>query len=110
MYVNMREARIQIEEQRNRYDRSTSNGINNTNSTAQKSLQHVSCSGASVATSQDRTTLATWGGSSPVPSCSSEASEASDEGDGVSVSDSLPLSKFLSVRSCLLAITHLGIW
>ncbi|VDP98148.1 unnamed protein product [Trichobilharzia regenti] len=43
-------------------------------------LQRVSCSGASVATSQDRTTLATWGGSSPVPSCSSEeASEASGE-------------------------------
>ncbi|CAH8541936.1 unnamed protein product [Schistosoma margrebowiei] len=99
LYVNMREARIQIEEQRNRYDRSTSNGINNTNSTAQKSLQHVSCSGASVATSQDRTTLATWGGSSPVPSCSSEASEASDEGDGVSVSDSLPLSTCLSVSA-----------
>ncbi|CAH8537611.1 unnamed protein product [Schistosoma guineensis] len=99
LYVNMREARIQIEEQRNRYDRSTSNGINNTNSTAQKPLQHVSCSGASVATSQDRTTLATWGGSSPVPSCSSEASEASDEGDGVSVSDSLPLSTCLSVSA-----------
>uniref|UniRef100_A0A3Q0KLK8 GRIP domain-containing protein n=1 Tax=Schistosoma mansoni TaxID=6183 RepID=A0A3Q0KLK8_SCHMA len=97
LYVNMREARIQIEEQRNRYDRITSTGINNTNSSAQKPLQHVSCSGASVATSQDRTTLATWGGSSPVPSCSSEASEASDEGDGVSVSDSLPLSTRLSV-------------
>ncbi|CAH8496500.1 unnamed protein product [Schistosoma turkestanicum] len=99
LYVNMREARIQIEEQRNRQDRSTSTIVSSISSSAQKPLQHVSCSGASVATSQDRTTLATWGGSSPVPSCSSEASEASDEGDGVSVSDSLPPSTCLSVSA-----------
>ncbi|KAK4471746.1 hypothetical protein MN116_005145 [Schistosoma mekongi] len=99
LYVNMREARIQIEEQRNRHDRTTSTKINSVNSNAQKQLQHVSCSGASVATSQDRTTLATWGGSSPVPSCSSEASEESDEEDGASVSDSLPLSACLSATA-----------
>ncbi|CAH8523345.1 unnamed protein product [Heterobilharzia americana] len=88
LYVNMREARIQIEEQRDLHDRGTSAILNHVNSGTQKSSQHVNCSGASVATSQDRTTLATWGGSSPVPSCSSEAS---DNGDGVSVADSLPL-------------------
>ncbi|TNN19262.1 hypothetical protein EWB00_009175 [Schistosoma japonicum] len=99
LYVNMREARIQIEEQRDRHDHSTSTKINSVNSNAQKQLQHVSCSGASVATSQDRTTLATWGGSSPVPSCSSEASEESDEVDEASVSDSLPLSACLSATA-----------
>nr|CAH8846525.1 unnamed protein product [Trichobilharzia regenti] len=95
LYANMREARIKIEEQRNLHDRELLNISNGTNSGSQKPLlQRVSCSGASVATSQDRTTLATWGGSSPVPSCSSEeASEAS--GEGVSVSDSVPLNSCL---------------
>ncbi|CAH8846946.1 unnamed protein product [Trichobilharzia szidati] len=94
LYANMREARIKIEEQRNLHDRELLNISNGTNSGSQKPVQRVSCSGASVATSQDRTTLATWGGSSPVPSCSSEASEVAS-GEGVSVCDSVPLNSCL---------------
>lgn len=92
LYENIREARIRREEQRSQPCRTNDMVIANGLSLENPKGQTISCGGASVATSQDRTTLATWGGSSPIPSSSSNASDSVEEEDGVSVSGSLPIN------------------
>ncbi|KAF8561296.1 hypothetical protein P879_10303 [Paragonimus westermani] len=98
LYENMREARMRLEEQRVRSTHLTSAAperLTNGLSEGVKNTAFVTCSGgggASVATSQDRTTLATWGGSSPVPSSSRSPSSGLPEEleEATSAPDSLP--------------------
>ncbi|KAF7258834.1 hypothetical protein EG68_03675, partial [Paragonimus skrjabini miyazakii] len=104
LYENMREARMLLEEQRVRSAHLTSAAperLTNGLSEGVKNTAFVACSGgggASVATSQDRTTLATWGGSSPVPSSSRSPSSGLPEEleEVTSAPDSLPA--FLSTQ------------
>ncbi|KAF6779006.1 hypothetical protein AHF37_01803 [Paragonimus kellicotti] len=104
LYENMREARMRLEEQRVRSSHLTSAAperLTNGLSDGVKNTAFVACSGgggASVATSQDRTTLATWGGSSPVPSSSRSPSSGLPEEleEVTSAPDSLPA--FLSTQ------------
>ncbi|CAL8087414.1 unnamed protein product [Calicophoron daubneyi] len=99
LYENILEARIRREEQRRQG--STTAGVQNGILENDKSLQHAGyVGGTSVATSQDRTTLATWGGSSPIASGSTSRSScpAEDE-EAVSVSGSLPQSAEIATTS-----------
>lgn len=85
LYENMREARIRLEEQRGHRTVGTSPPCTEIADVLAGTGKAILSGGAaSVATSQDRTTLATWGGSSSTESSSGSNSIDGPAEDGIS--------------------------